>query len=214
MARGPKKHLKRIRAPKSWLMDKLTGTYTVRPSQGPHKLKESIPLQIILRDKFKLALNSTEVDIILHRREGLVHVDKKIRRNPKFPCGLMDVLDIPKLNSHWRVLYDVKGRFVFVKLKKKEAAFKLCRIQKKTIGPNKIAYLVTHDGRTLRFCDPDIEVNDTVKLNLEKNEIETFYKMKVDNLVFCTNGNNRGRVGTVLHISKFAGNYDLITVKD
>jgi len=44
MARGPKKHLKRIRAPKSWMMDKLGGVYTVRPAQGPHKLRESIPL--------------------------------------------------------------------------------------------------------------------------------------------------------------------------
>ena len=32
MARGPKKHLKRVRAPKSWLMDKLGGVYTVRPA--------------------------------------------------------------------------------------------------------------------------------------------------------------------------------------
>ena len=44
MARGPKKHLKRIRAPKSWMMDKLGGVYTVRPATGPHKLRESIPI--------------------------------------------------------------------------------------------------------------------------------------------------------------------------
>ena len=39
MARGPKKHLKRIAAPKSWMLDKLGGIYTTRPSQGPHKLR-------------------------------------------------------------------------------------------------------------------------------------------------------------------------------
>ena len=38
--------------------------------------------------------------------------------------------------------------------------------------------------------------------------------MKVNNLVYVYNGNNRGRVGIVSHISKFAGNYDLITIKD
>lgn len=27
MARGPKKHLKRIRAPKSWMMDKMGGVF-------------------------------------------------------------------------------------------------------------------------------------------------------------------------------------------
>lgn len=32
MARGPKKHLKRITAPKSWMMNKLGGVYGVRPA--------------------------------------------------------------------------------------------------------------------------------------------------------------------------------------
>lgn len=47
-------------------MDKLGGVFTVRPAQGPHKLRESLPLQIILRDKLKIALNAAEVDTILH----------------------------------------------------------------------------------------------------------------------------------------------------
>lgn len=168
----------------------------------------------MLRDKLKLALNSTEVDTILHRRQGLIHIDKKIRRNPKFPLGLMDVLDIPKLSASYRVLYNAKGRFVFVKLKKKEAQFKLCRVQKKATGPNKVCYFVTHDGRTLRYINPDVEMNDTLKLNLETNEVEGIFKMKVDNVVYAMNGNNRGRVGVVKHISKFHGNHDLITIKD
>lgn len=126
----------------------------------------------------------------------------------------MDVIDIPKMKAAFRVLYDVKGRFVFLKLKQKEANFKLCRIQKKTIGSNKVCYLVTHDGRTLRYSDPEIEENDSVQLNLKTGEIDSFYKMKVNNLVYVYNGNNRGRVGIVSSITKFAGNHDLITVKD
>ena len=66
MARGPKKHLKRVVAPKSWMMNKLGGNFAVRPAQGPHKLRESIPIQVLLRDKLALAMNITEVDTILH----------------------------------------------------------------------------------------------------------------------------------------------------
>jgi len=44
MARGPKKHLKKIRTPKSWMLGKLGGLFATRPSQGPHKLRESLPL--------------------------------------------------------------------------------------------------------------------------------------------------------------------------
>ncbi len=126
----------------------------------------------------------------------------------------MDVIDIPKLKASYRVLYDVKGRFVFIKLNKNQSKFKLCKIIKKAIGPNKICYLVTHDGRTLRFSDPDININDTIKFNLETKEIEDFYKMNLNNVVYISKGNNRGRVGIISHIARFAGNYDLITIKD
>eukprot|EP00178_Gracilaria_changii_P027497 TRINITY_DN8842_c0_g1_i2.p1 TRINITY_DN8842_c0_g1~~TRINITY_DN8842_c0_g1_i2.p1 ORF type:complete len:174 (-),score=11.39 TRINITY_DN8842_c0_g1_i2:38-559(-) len=127
---------------------------------------------------------------------------------------MMDVLDIPKLRKSYRLLYDVKGRFTLVPLKQKEAQFKLCRIENKFIGPNKICYLTTHDGRTIKFVNPEIEINDTIKLNLDDNKVTDFYKMKVGNLVYCYRGNNRGRVGTVYHINKFSGQSDLITVKD
>ena len=37
MARGPKKHMKRLRAPKHWMLDKLTGVFAPRPSTGPYR---------------------------------------------------------------------------------------------------------------------------------------------------------------------------------
>ena len=49
MARGPKKHLKRINTPRSWLLSKMGGIYATRPNQGPHKLRECLPLSIIIR---------------------------------------------------------------------------------------------------------------------------------------------------------------------
>ena len=49
MARGPKKHLKRINTPRSWLLSKMGGINATRPNQGPHKLRECLPLSIVLR---------------------------------------------------------------------------------------------------------------------------------------------------------------------
>ena len=214
MARGPKKHLKRVTAPHSWLMNKMGGNFAVRPAQGPHRLRESIPLQVVLRDKLNIALTGREAQLILHQKEGLIKVDKKIRRNHKYPVGFMDVIEIPKMKANYRVLYDAKARFTFVKITDAEAKFKLCKIEKKALGPNKITYLVTHDGRTLRLADKDIQIGDTVKLNLEKNEVEAFIPMAVGNLAFVSDGNNRGRVGIIDHINKFDNNFDLVTIKD
>ena len=195
-------------------MNKMGGVFAVKPTSGPHKSRESIPLQVILRDKLRFALNGREADIILHQKEGLIRIDKKVKRNPKYPVGFMDVIDIPKVGVSYRVLYDVKGRFVFVKVPKAEAAFKLCRVNRKEMGPNKIAYLVTHDGRTIRFASKDIKMNDTIKLNLETKEISESYPMAVNSLAMVSDGSNRGRIGTIVHISKLDGNFDLVSLKD
>ena len=126
----------------------------------------------------------------------------------------MDVIDLPKCKLSYRLLYDVKGRFKFIKINKKESGFKLCRIQKKAIGPNKIGYLVTHDGRTLRYADPNIKIHDTVRLNLIENRVEEFYQFEVGQLAYASHGNNRGRIGVITSIIKFEGNFDLVTIKD
>ena len=202
MARGPKKHMKRITAPRSWMMNKLGGTYTVRPSQGPHKRRVSLPLQIVLRDKLKLAFNGTDCYKILRQKEGLLRVDNKIRRQPKFPVGFMDIIEIPKCGYAFRIMYDSKGRFklVDVDVDKNEQNFKICRVMTKSVGPNKIPYLVTHDGRTLRFADENIKVHDSIKMNVKNGEVETFFKMAVGNMAIISQGNNRGRIGTVTTI--------------
>ena len=57
MNRNPKnKHLKRINAPNAWLLDKLSGVWAPRPSAGPHKLRECLPIIVMLRNRLKYAL--------------------------------------------------------------------------------------------------------------------------------------------------------------
>jgi hypothetical protein len=86
-ARGPKKHLKRLNAPKAWMLDKLGGVFAPRPSTGPHKLRESLPLVIFLRNRLKYALTNSEVTKIVMQR--LIKVDGKVRTDPNYPAGFM-----------------------------------------------------------------------------------------------------------------------------
>lgn len=89
-ARGPKKHLKRLHAPKAWMLDKLGGVYAPRPSTGPHKLRESLPLVIFLRNRLKYALTNCEVKKIVMQRT--IKVDGKVRTDPNYPAGFMGEL--------------------------------------------------------------------------------------------------------------------------
>jgi len=214
MARGPKKHLKRITAPKSWMLSKLGGCWAPRPMQGPHKLSESVPIHVLLRHRLKIAMTGREVTLICQDKEGAVRVDGKVRRDPKFPVGLMDVLNIEKSKESFRLLYDAKGRFVLKKLKADEAKFKICKIVRKEVGPNRIPYIVTNDARTIRFPHPDIDVNDTVKINIETGKVEDCCKFDQGNVVLVTGGNNVGRVGVLTHVERHLGAFDVVHVKD
>lgn len=69
------------------MLDKLGGVYAPRPSTGPHKLRESLPLVIFLRNRLKYALTNCEVTKIVMQR--LIKVDGKIRTDSNYPAGFM-----------------------------------------------------------------------------------------------------------------------------
>lgn len=212
MARGPKKHLKRLAAPSSWMLDKLSGTYAPRPSPGPHKLRESLPMTIFLRNRLKYALNGTEVTKIVMQR--LIKVDNKVRTDSTYPTGFMDVVSIEKSGEHFRILYDVKGRFTIHRITPEEATYKLCKVRQVALGARGVPYIVTHDGRTIRYPDPNIKVNDTIKFDLEQGKIVDFVKFDTGNLVMVTGGRNMGRAGVIVHREKHIGGFDIVHVKD
>lgn len=69
------------------MLDKLGGTFAPRPSTGPHKLRESLPLVIFLRNRLKYALTNTEVKKIVMQRH--IKVDGKVRTDINYPAGFM-----------------------------------------------------------------------------------------------------------------------------
>jgi len=74
--------------------------------------------------------------------------------------------------------------------------------------------VATHDGRTIRYPDPLIRVNDTVKVNIATGEIEQFFKFEVGQTATVTKGKNTGRVGTITHIERHPGSFDIVSIRD
>jgi small subunit ribosomal protein S4e len=188
------------------------GVFAPRASQGPHKLRECLPISVALRDRLKYALTLKECMQICMER--CVKVDGKVRTDHNYPAGFMDVIELEKSNDRFRLLLDTKGRFVLNRIKKEEANFKLCRIQKVHVTAGKIPVAVTHDGRTLRFPDPDIKVNDTVKFHVDTGKMSDILKFELGALVMLTRGRNAGRVGTLMHIERHDGSFSIVTIKD
>jgi len=212
MGRGPKKHLKRLAAPKHWMLDKMSGVFAPKPSSGPHKTRECLPLVVLLRNRLKYALTKKEVTLILMQR--LVKVDGKVRTDTTYPSGFQDVISIEKTNEQFRLLYDTKGKFVAHKITPEEAKYKLCKVKKVYVGAKGVPYAGLHDARTIRYPDPLIQVHDSAKIDLETGKIVDFIKFDVGNMVMITGGRNLGRVGIITSKERHPGSFDIVHVRD
>jgi len=226
MARGPKKHMKRIGAPRGWMLSKLGGTWAPRPSTGPHKMRECLPVSLALRNRLKYALTRREVSMIVMRR--LIEIDGKVRTDINYPTGFQDVLRINKSDEQFRLLYDIKGRYILHRITAEEAGYKLLKVvryskaKKATIGKNPLAhgqagtipFIVTHDGRTIKYPSPDVQQHDTVKFDLKTNKIVGHLKFDIGNLAMVTRGANIGRIGVITSKEKHPGSFDIVHLRD
>ncbi|PWZ54363.1 40S ribosomal protein S4 [Zea mays] len=125
--------------------------------------------------------------------QRLVLVDGRVRTDKTYPAGFM-------------------GRFRLHPIRDEDAKFKLCKVRYVQFGQKGIPYLNTYDGRTIRYPDPLIKANDTIKIDLDTNKIMDFFKFNVGNVVMVTDGRNTGRVGVIKNREKHKGSFETIKV--
>ena len=89
----------------------------------------------------------------------------------------------------------------------------MCRVREVKTGPKNVPYLYTSDGRTIRYPDPIIKVNDSIRLDINTNKIMDSIKFEAGNLCMVTGGRNTGRVGTIMHRERHPGSFDIVHVK-
>ncbi len=204
MARkGQSKHLKRYAAPRTLKLSRKSFPWTVKPSPGPHPSGSAIPLRLLVRDYLSSARTAREADRIIS--EGHVLVDGRARRSPKFPVGLMDVLQLPTLNRSYRVLLDHRGRLVPHEIDKSEVSLKLCKVVRKNIVGGKRVQLTFHDGKTLVGDLSDFKPGDGVKLSLPDLKILEHFSFERGATALITGGKNVGKVGKVIDTKLIEG---------
>lgn len=146
--------------------------------------------------------------------QRLVQVDGKVRTDATFPTGFMDVVHIDKTNENFRLLYDTKGRFTLHRINEEEAKFKLCKVKKVALGSKAVPFIVTHDGRTIRYPHPEVKVNDVIKLDVTTGTFDSFVKFSIGNLCMTTGGSNLGRVGILVSKESHPGSQQVVHLKD
>lgn len=196
-------HLKRLAAPRSWTLPRKEKKFATRPSPGPHPVRESIPLMLVLRDILGYAKTQREANIIFNEKKVLV--DGRVRKSANFPVGLMDIIEIPTLKKAWMVLIDKRGKFTLVEIPKSRAQEKVCKIVNKTLVRGGHLQLNLHDGRNVlvKVKDPKspkedtFKTKDTVIFDIEKNAIKETIPFEKGSLALITGGKHRGNIARI-----------------
>ncbi|MFO8052102.1 MAG: 30S ribosomal protein S4e [Thermoplasmatota archaeon] len=194
------KHMKRYASPRSWAIPRKQGIWAVNPEPGPHSKEQSLPLMVILRDMLHIGGTSSEIKKVLGRREVLV--DGRPRVNYKHPVGLMDVISIPKVNDHYRIMFDPRGKIVLKKIGEGESKWKLVRVMNKTVVKGGKFQYNLHDGRNIIFDKDSFGTGDVLKISLPDQKVISSYRFEEGSLALLTGGAHIGSICKIKRIER------------
>lgn len=192
-----KNHLKSIAAPRTWKLDRKKCKFIMRPNPGAHKFELGMPLGVILRDHLKLASTMSEVEKMLNNNEILV--DGKRKTDRREIIGLFDVIAVPELKRYFTVEMDQKGRLVTSEIEEKNAKTKVCKVVGKSVLKGAKIQLNLYDGKNI-ITDKDVQVGDSVMLNIEKKQPDKVLPLKEGAEILLTKGKHAGSIGKLKSI--------------
>lgn len=196
------KHLKRLAAPRVLRLHRKERALTIRAAPGPHPLELAIPIGLVVRDYLSLCDTYKEARKIVSN--GDILVDGVKRKNIKFPCGLMDVISIPKMRKNVRILFDRNGKLALVPISESDAEWKLCRIQNKTIVKGKKVQLNLHDGKNKLVEKDEYKTGDVLKISFKENKIDDVYRFDKGTVSMIIGGTHIGEIASIEEIQVVA----------
>lgn len=188
------RHLKRLNAPKSWTILRKSTKYIVKPLPGAHKLAESMPISLVLR-QLGHAQTSAEAKKIINAHQILV--DGKRVRDLKAPVGLLDNLSLPGSNEYYRVVYDTKGRLQLLPISKNESGTKICKVINKTAVKEAKVQLNLNDGRNMLADKNSANTGDTLIIEVPSQKIVQHLVLEKGALIYLLGGKHIGTMGTI-----------------
>lgn len=177
-----------------------TKRFLYNPKPGKHSKTTSISIGFVLKHLLNLCDNSKEVKFIINNKE--IFVDKKIVKKPTFPVGLYDVIEIPKLDKFYKLVYATNGAYVLEEIDKASSNFKICKITSKKIIKNGQIQLSTNDGRVLLTTNQAYKVGASIKLDLLEYTIKEYFPLEKGRDVFVFAGKHTGQKGNVVDIKE------------
>ncbi len=115
----------------------------------------------------------------------MIKVDGRVRRDYKYPVGLMDIVEIVPTNEVYRMVPHPTKFLWPVPIGQEEARYKLCRIENKTMVKGGQIQLNLHDGRNLQLpYEEGSKYNtlDSVLIDINEDKIVDYIKLELGSL--------------------------------
>jgi small subunit ribosomal protein S4e len=193
-----KGHIKRLAAPKSWPIKRKVNTWITRPNAGPHNFNSSIAIGTVIKDLLDYVKNRKETKYVLSADK--VAVNGKIRKDLKFPIGIMDVLTVGEDN--FRLIINKKGKLTPVAITKIESKLVLKKVLNKTYLKNKKVQVNFEDGSNL-LSNEKYQTGDTVVFSDDK--VKDHLKFEKGAMIYITAGKQVGQVGVIKEVKEKKG---------
>lgn len=191
------RHQKRLATGKRIPLERKGTKYITAQSPGPHKMKESVAISVLLRDLLKMADSSREVKVILQARKALIN--GIARKDHRFPVGFLDEITFTDLSDKYLMIYNNLGKLYLKKIEKNYVR-PIKVIGKSTLHKGKTQVNLFTGINILLDKSKDIKVGDS--LILEKNKIIKHLKFEKGAKVFLTSGKHVGQNGVVQEIKE------------
>jgi small subunit ribosomal protein S4e len=197
-------HQKRLTAPNAWCIAKKANKFITKTAPGPHTMA-AMPVSVWLRDHMGIARNMKEIKKILSSRS--VIVNGKPARDPKLGIGVFDIISIPAMQKHYRILLDKKGNLVSIEITEDAAKTRLCKIRNKTEVKGGKVQINLRYGANL-IADHSYRPRDSVVLSLEESNrfaIVDHFPFATGYVAMVIGGRHSGKVGRIFEITDAAG---------
>ncbi len=188
--KGGTYHTKRLAIPKAIpVSDKKAKKFMMTTSPGTHPKKQAIPLGVLIRDVLGVTKSAAETKKVLNAKQVLV--DGKVRKDERFPVGLMDSVTFANAKKSYRIIVNKKGQLIPVETK--DAARKICKVVgKRTVKGGKFN-ITLHDGRNIA-TDDKVNVGDSVIISVPDQKIAKVLKFQDGAKCLITEGKHAGTV--------------------
>jgi small subunit ribosomal protein S4e len=197
-------HLKRLRAPDSWHIPKKTNKFITKTVPGPHNAN-AMPVVVWLRDHMGFVQNFKEVKQVLAQKD--VIINGRPCRDPKMGIGIFDIISMPKIGKHYRVLRDKKGRHKTIEIDAESAKTRLAKIRGKTMVPGGKVQLNLRYGANI-IADNRYKPGDSVVISLQPEDrfsIIDHFPFTVGNMAMVIGGRHSGKIARITGIHKVSG---------